>query len=218
MKKLKEKLGKVSVIIIGALLLISILRGMIYFCGLRIFEIFPNLPVNWTIISLISAVLLTATTFSYANKEQKIWDLIGTISLRIIAILMVAFFLMVVERIFIPVFKIPGMIIIALIILVARNGFLRNRKIKKKQLTIKSPKLQQSKKIVFISDLHVDFIYGEWHTKKIVQLIKKENPDLVLIGGDLINTPKPNYAQNFKCFREISAPIYAVIGNHDVYF
>ena len=61
-------------------------------------------------------------------------------------------------------------------------------------------------------------MYGKRHTQKIVNLIKKENPDLVLIGGDLINTPKPIYAKFFQNFREIKVPIYAVIGNHDVFF
>ena len=118
-KKLTEKLGIAVAIILGTLALTSILRGMIYFCGLRIYEMIPSIPVKRTVMSLISAIILTITTFSYASKEKKIWDLTGTISLRIIAILMIAFLLMLIERVLIPEFKIPGVIVISCIIFVA---------------------------------------------------------------------------------------------------
>ena len=204
--------------ILGILLLTSILWGMIYFCGLRIYEMVPSVPIKRTSISLISAIILSLTTFSYVSKEKKIWDYIGTISQRIIAVLTIAFLLMLIEKVLIREFKIPGVIIISAIVLIAGSGFLKNTKIKRKQLIIKSPKITQKKKIVFISDIHVDLIYGKRHTQKIVNLIKKENPDIVLIGGDLVNSPKPIYVEKFQCFKEVKVPVYAVIGNHDVFF
>lgn len=218
-KKLNDKIGKVSVIIIWAFLLFGILWGMIYFCGSRFIHIFQIIKYeDWTLISAVCALVLTATSFSYANKEKKLRDCVGTISLRIIAIIMVTFLLLLVTSIFVPWFKIPGILLISLIIIIAGSGFLRNRKIKKKQLHIKTNKIKGSKKIIFISDLHVDFIYGERHIQKIVNLIKKEHPDFVLIWGDLINSPKYNYTGWFSHFKEIDAPKYAVIGNHDVFF
>ncbi|MDR0606794.1 MAG: hypothetical protein LBG52_00175 [Candidatus Peribacteria bacterium] len=40
----------------------------------------------------------------------------------------------------------------------------------------------------------------------------------MLIGGDLINIPHEKYINYFTEFQRIKVPIYAVIGNHDIYF
>jgi predicted MPP superfamily phosphohydrolase len=72
--------------------------------------------------------------------------------------------------------------------------------------------------VVFISDIHSDLLYGRRHLKKIVNQIIEEKPDFVLVGGDIVNTPQATYAPAFTEFQRITVPIYAVIGNHDVYF
>jgi predicted MPP superfamily phosphohydrolase len=95
---------------------------------------------------------------------------------------------------------------------------LRNRKIEITPLTIFTDKHIQERKIIFISDLHVDEIYGYRHLKRIVNHLLAQQPDIVLIGGDLINAPKENYVAAFRAFQKIKVPIYAVIGNHDVLF
>lgn len=45
-----------------------------------------------------------------------------------------------------------------------------------------------------------------------------ENPDLVLLGGDSINLPQPNYVHFFQAFQRLKMPVYGVIGNHDIDF
>ncbi|MDR0369933.1 MAG: hypothetical protein LBH96_05540 [Candidatus Peribacteria bacterium] len=120
-----------------------LLWGMIYFCGRKLISIFQIIRYeDWTLISAIAALILTATSFSYANKEKKLRDCIGTISLRIIAIIMVTFSLLLITSIFVPWFKIPGIIIISLIIIIVGGGFLRNRNIIKTQLHIKTNKIK----------------------------------------------------------------------------
>ena len=55
--------------------------------------------------------------------------------------------------------------------------------------------------------------------KKIAQMIEKENPDFVLIAGDLLNRPSEDYLQVYSKYfswDKIKTPIYAIVGNHDV--
>lgn len=76
---------------------------------------------------------------------------------------------------------------------------------------------RDSLKIVAISDLHLGYGIGAGELQDWIKLINAENPDLVVIAGDIIDSsPRPlkagNYAQYFK---EIKAPIYACLGNHE---
>lgn len=73
--------------------------------------------------------------------------------------------------------------------------------------------------IVGISDLHLGYGTGKERLKKFVDMINAENPDIVLIAGDLIdNSVTPLY--NEKMYEElntIKAPmgIYMTPGNHE---
>ena len=77
------------------------------------------------------------------------------------------------------------------------------------------------KKIVFVSDFH----YGKnakWRLKKLVKLINKQNPDLVLSGGDFVNGYDGNHTLDIHTYAEelskINAPVITVLGNHDSWF
>lgn len=78
---------------------------------------------------------------------------------------------------------------------------------------------QQSIKIVAVSDLHLGNGTGKADLKRYVKMINEQNPDLILIGGDLIdNSVVPLYAENMmEELSELKAPlgIYMVPGNHE---
>jgi hypothetical protein len=67
-------------------------------------------------------------------------------------------------------------------------------------------------KIVHISDLHNKNFHG-----KLTSRIKKINPDIIFITGDLIDRRKTNVAMAVKFVKEIVtiAPVYYVSGNHE---
>ena len=74
-------------------------------------------------------------------------------------------------------------------------------------------------KIVLLSDLHLGYGNRRADFAKWVDKINAEKPDLILIGGDIIDTSiKPlleeNVADEFKRF---NAPVYACLGNHEYY-
>lgn len=74
-------------------------------------------------------------------------------------------------------------------------------------------------KIVAVSDIHLGNGTGKAALKRYVKMINEQNPDLILIGGDLIdNSVTPLYAENMANeLSELKAPlgIYMVAGNHE---
>ena len=79
-------------------------------------------------------------------------------------------------------------------------------------------KTKQDYKIVFVSDIH----YGSAQTKDVVlhmlSEIKREEPDLILLGGD-ITDEYTTYEQMNYIFEQIGSldiPVYYTYGNHDL--
>lgn len=77
-------------------------------------------------------------------------------------------------------------------------------------------------RIVFLSDLHLAPGH-EKKLKKIVEKVNRQNPDIILLGGDFVNGHKfstsMSAANISKGLRELKAKhgVYAVLGNHDAY-
>ena len=76
---------------------------------------------------------------------------------------------------------------------------------------------EKSGKIIFLSDLH-NHEYG-LHNKKLIDKIKKENPELILIGGDiLVGKEDISYESAAEFVEAICkiAPVYYALGNHEL--
>lgn len=90
----------------------------------------------------------------------------------------------------------------------------------REELTITTGKpLEKPLTVVLASDLHLGYHNRKPELARWVDLINAEKPDLVLIGGDIIDRSirpleEGNYAPEF---RRIQAPIYTVLGNHEFY-
>ena len=77
--------------------------------------------------------------------------------------------------------------------------------------------ISKSLKIVALSDLHLGYHNQRTEFAKWVDMVNAENPDFILIAGDIIDfSIVPLQEQNMaEEFRRISAPIYACLGNHE---
>ncbi len=85
-------------------------------------------------------------------------------------------------------------------------------------LTTKKP-IEKPLTIVLASDLHLGYHNRKAELARWVDLINAEKPDLVLIGGDVIDRSlrpvvEGNYAEEL---HRIEAPIYTVLGNHEYF-
>jgi predicted MPP superfamily phosphohydrolase len=88
------------------------------------------------------------------------------------------------------------------------------------RITAKLPNLPEfwkDKKIVFISDIHLGAILGFGFSEKVVHLIQKESPEMVLIGGDLFDGVKCHSESLIKPYADLKPPqgIYFASGNHE---
>ena len=71
-------------------------------------------------------------------------------------------------------------------------------------------------KIVFLSDLHIGPANKEKKIEKVISMTNSLNPDIVLIGEDLIDMSTKLDSHLFRLFKKIKAK-YMVHGNHDLY-
>ena len=80
-------------------------------------------------------------------------------------------------------------------------------------------KVTRPLKLVLMSDLHLGYHNGRQEFAKWVDKINAEQPDLVLIGGDIIDiSVRPLIEEGVaKEFRRLKAPVYACLGNHEYY-
>ena len=84
---------------------------------------------------------------------------------------------------------------------------------------IETDKIEKDMKILLVSDIHVDYIFYNYHVKKITQMIDKENPDFVIIAGDLLNRPSEDYLDVYSQYFQkdkLETPVFAIVWNHDV--
>lgn len=99
-------------------------------------------------------------------------------------------------------------------------GFWRTTHPVVRELTYKTDKaFPSSYKIVFVSDLHFGGLFGTNYGEALAQRINDQKPDLVLIGGDIVDRDLPFVKQegSLKTLAGIHAKegVYAVFGNHD---
>ena len=80
-------------------------------------------------------------------------------------------------------------------------------------------KVTRPLKIVLMSDLHLGYHNGRAEFAKWVDKVNAEQPDLVLIAGDIIDiSVRPVLEENVaKEFHRLQAPVYACLGNHEYY-
>jgi len=72
-------------------------------------------------------------------------------------------------------------------------------------------------KIAFLSDFHLGPYKKSFFVKRIVKQVIKQNPDVVLLGGDYILGSDGSNAKYLAPLKNLSEryPVYAVMGNHE---
>ena len=109
--------------------------------------------------------------------------------------------------------------IVAVIMTWGYVGYTNKERVELSISVNKNMETKKPLKIVAISDLHLGFAIGKKEFEQWIELINKENPDIVLIAGDIKdNYMKPLLEQDFaSSFRKIKSKhgIYAALGNHE---
>ncbi|WP_010250941.1 metallophosphoesterase [Myroides injenensis] len=114
-----------------------------------------------------------------------------------------------------------GVLLFLLIFISALIGFVNFKKKKRVEIniTVDNKEVPKPIKIVFISDLHLGYAIERKDLKKWVEIINSEHPDLILIGGDIIDfSLQPVlYYKLHEVLQELSAKygVYTCLGNHE---
>lgn len=97
-------------------------------------------------------------------------------------------------------------------------GIINMQIVNPKYLSFESNKLKNDYKIAFVADMHIGSSQSINISKKTINKIKKENPDFIFLGGDIIDsyTKKEEMIEVLNEFKDFNNPIYFVYGNHDV--
>lgn len=108
-----------------------------------------------------------------------------------------------------------GYISIFVILGLATFSFAATKFIVVKKLNVRSNKVKNEIDLVFISDVHLG-TNSQTHLKKIIAKIQQIKPEIVLIGGDLIDSSSFDF-KKLTILQELDIPIYFITGNHEHY-
>ncbi|MFI8566017.1 metallophosphoesterase [Rhodococcus sp. NPDC078407] len=74
-------------------------------------------------------------------------------------------------------------------------------------------------RVALVSDIHAGPSRGAGFVRRVVDSVNAENPDLVLLDGDLIDGTVPLVGADLEPLRDLDAPlgVFAVSGNHEFY-
>lgn len=104
--------------------------------------------------------------------------------------------------------------VLAVILLI--NGLYCDNNIKVTNYNVKNTKSDAKLRFVIVSDLH-NKEFGE-NNKKLVELVKAQNPDFVAVCGDMIVRGNPNTDIMKSVLSQLKdiAPTYCCLGNHEL--
>jgi predicted MPP superfamily phosphohydrolase len=74
-------------------------------------------------------------------------------------------------------------------------------------------------RVALITDLHAGAVRSASFTRRVVDLVNAERPDLVVVAGDLVDGTAARYAPEIAPLADLEAPlgVYATTGNHEMF-
>lgn len=74
----------------------------------------------------------------------------------------------------------------------------------------------QTVKIALVSDIHWGFFGRDWQLQRVIDHIATLDIDAVFIAGDWTYEPKLDLETGFAPLKQLTVPIFGVLGNHDL--
>ncbi|PAF41357.1 hypothetical protein BKH45_07440 [Helicobacter sp. 11S03491-1] len=89
-----------------------------------------------------------------------------------------------------------------------------------KKISIYVANLTFPLKIVQLSDIHIGGLIQKDYVKKIVQITNEQNPDIIVLTGDIIDTKSSNVIQTVEELKNLKSSygVYYVLGNHEYFY
>ena len=108
-------------------------------------------------------------------------------------------------------------VVFGIIAVLLTYGAIHYRHKYREEMTIASAKIDTPVKIVLASDLHAGYHNRHREIARWVDMINAEKPDLVLLGGDLVDHSLRAVTADHDASRlkKLQAPVYSCLGNHE---
>ncbi|MEW6068154.1 MAG: metallophosphoesterase [Nitrospirota bacterium] len=122
----------------------------------------------------------------------------------------------------VPTARIAFYIPLLLSVLIATYGYFEAQNIQTEKVIIKTTKIPEEigrLRIVQISDVHLGLIIKEKRLRRILEEVKKAEPDILVSTGDLVDGQICSIRTLSDLFKEINPKYgkYAITGNHEFY-
>ncbi len=167
------------------------------------------------------SIIMIFGLFGFSNSVSQAGSLVYKFSALVMGLVLYLFILVIIINLlslFIPIKQINrGIIVIASTFIISIFGIINSYNIKVSKLEIPIPGLERSLSLIHLSDIHIGHFRGEKFIRRIVKISRSQNPDMVLITGDLFDGRIRLKEELIDPFKEINVPIYFVEGNHDGY-
>lgn len=188
----------------------------------NIFSLF-SLKLNWIFWLVISVLSVSYASSSLVEKEMPniFTRVLYTLSaVWFGAVFILLFFVVIYDIVDIFVNLNPeifGILIVVLSAFLVIRGIFNAQMIKNIEVDLKFDKIKKPIKIVQLSDLHLGTINTKHFMNRVVERVIALNPDFVVITGDLVDGTAPLTLEMVDSLDKIKAPIFFVIGNHEMF-
>jgi uncharacterized protein len=202
---------------------------VVYKSFISIFDLSPGATTLWLKISLIvlglGFIVAMVIAAKYNNTFSRIFYTItaswyGLFLYLFLAVLIYSLFAATFGHLAPTLAILLGKTLIILAVIVSAYGLWNAEQIvfTRYDVALKNlPSAWRGKHAVWISDVHLDQVHNVEYSQRIVDAIKKENPDIVFIGGDLYDGVKINEEAAIAPFKNLKPKdgIYFITGNHE---
>lgn len=209
------------------------LLGLTYVCW-HIYQLLPLASMwRWGVVVMFVLAFLTIFLNFSRTIDRMPLSLatvvyeVGNSSIFILLYLVMLFLLLDVGRLlhFVPRwimhdnFATFGIIILLMVGIFGYGSLNYAHKVRRALTLTTSKPIERPQKIVMLSDLHLGYHNRRAEMAHWVDIINQEKPDLILIGGDIIDiSVRPLMEEDVASeFRRLRAPIYACLGNHEYF-
>ncbi len=112
-----------------------------------------------------------------------------------------------------------NLITVILALLIAFYGVYEAHKVPAvKDITINDSRIKENVKMVVASDFHIDTATPTGQIENFVNLINAQNPDYILLVGDIIDDVPERLEKQMELLQKLKAKkIYLSLGNHEYY-
>ncbi len=205
--------------IFAFLIFFLIVGGIHFYIYFRLNHFFKFAQLKWIIISL--GILLPAgfigSRMSH-NYLTIILNWFSSIWMGIMFFLLSTLLIYEIIRLFVKLSPITwGIIVLSIVAAVSLVAIINGQFIVTNELTIELENINKPLKIVQLSDIHFGVIHNSNFLEKIVKKTNAQNPDLVLITGDLFDSVKVAQKKGVPELKLLNAKTFFVSGNHDLY-